>query len=539
MSERVLLLGLDGVGFPMLEPAFAAGHMPNLERLLDRSASGVLTSTIPPYTPPGWTSIFTGVNPGKHGIFGFTLGNAQRNEGLVRLDKVKAPAIWNAANADGKRIGLFNIPMTYPPPPVDGWAVSGMLTPESGGETPENFTYPAALADRIAGAAGDYQIDITVDYDHDWRSTAIIERLSSNLAVKRKALTHLLETGGDVPILFAVLEAPDRLMHVHYKYIDPTCEHYSRPEAGPIRERAWAFFDEMDDVMGDLLSWAGEDAFIVTMSDHGFQAKDKGVNVNLALREWGLLSLKGAGAVAGSPGLRKAARKVKGVLPKSVRRKAKGAAHGSIDWSKTRAFSAPIPQQGIYVNLEGREPHGIVPQSDYENVREEIIERFKQLVDPDDGKPVLDHIYRREEVVTGPQAQWAPDLFPVCRHYSYELSDGLFSAGVLTDYRDLPRGFHHMDGVFGVAGPGIEPRDGLAASLYDIAPTALYLAGCKLPPMDGKVLLDVLPESFTAARPVQATSDELPLAGEGVEAKPYTEEEEAQIEESLRNLGYL
>src|SRR5918997_7053972 len=158
--SKVLLLGLDGVGFPMLDPAFAAGHMPRLKALLDRGVSGVLTSTIPPYTPPGWTSIFTGVNPGKHGIFGFTLGNAQHNEGLVRLDRVKAPAIWNAANAQGMRVGLFNIPMTYPPPPVEGFAVSGMLTPEEGGHTPANFTYPERLADRLVDHVGGDGIDL-------------------------------------------------------------------------------------------------------------------------------------------------------------------------------------------------------------------------------------------------------------------------------------------------------------------------------------------------------------------------------------------
>ena len=101
--NKVLMLGIDGATYAILDPAFEAGHMPNLKKLLDRSASGVLTSTVPPYTPPGWTSIFTGVNPGKHGIFGFTLGNVQRREGLVRLDRVTAPALWNAANAQGLR----------------------------------------------------------------------------------------------------------------------------------------------------------------------------------------------------------------------------------------------------------------------------------------------------------------------------------------------------------------------------------------------------------------------------------------------------
>ncbi len=537
--RRVLMLGIDGATFSVLEPAFEAGHMPNLKALLDRSASGVLTSTVPPYTPPGWTSVFTGVNPGRHGIFGFTLGNAQRRGGLVRLDRVKTPALWNAANAQGVRTGLFNIPMTYPPPVVDGWSVSGMLTPEGGGVTPDNFTHPDSIAKRILERTGSYEIDIEVDYDQDWKSTDIIERLSRNQALKKQALEQLMDMEEDLPFLFAVFEAPDRLMHVHYKYIDPNCEHYDRPEAAPIRARAWTFFDEMDEAMEELVSWAGDDGYIVTMSDHGFGPKDKTVNVNLVLREWGLLSVRGAGVVTSSGGVRKAARRIKKILPKSVWVKAKKGALSSIDWSATKAFSAPIPQQGIYVNLRGREPNGIVDRADYESVRDELMERLGSLVDPDDGRPAVDRVLRREEVMEGPEAEDAPDLFPICRDYAYELSDGLFSPSVFDDYRDLPRGFHRMDGIFGLAGPGIEGRKGLKAHLYDIAPTALYLAGCKLPPMDGRVLVDLLDQDEVVKSPPETVEMDLPTAGEGAESTPYSAEEEAQIEESLRNLGYL
>lgn len=539
--NKVLLLGLDGATYNVFDPAFEAGHMPRLASLLERGASGVLTSTIPPYTPPGWTSIFTGVNPGKHGIFGFTIGNAQRRDGLARLDRVKAPALWNAANAQGARVGLFNIPMTYPAPQVDGFAVSGMLTPEGGGgATPDGFTYPASLASKIVDGAGGYEIDIEVNYDEDWKSTGIEERLSQNLAAKRRALALLLEDHDDVGLLFAVLEAPDRLMHAHYKYIDPRCRHFERPEARSIRERVWAFFDEMDSLIGELEDWAGAGGYIITMSDHGFGPKDKVVNVNLALKEWGLLSVTGAGAaVGGSPGIRKAARKVKKVVPRSLWKRAKGAAHSSIDWSQTKAFSSPNPQQGIYVNLEGREPHGIVAQAGYESVLAEVTERFDALVDPGDGGKVLDRMYRRDEVHHGPMASEGPDLFPVCRDWTYELSDGLYSPGVLTDYRHLPRGFHHLDGIFGITGPGVAARSGLEANLLDIAPTALYLAGLKVPEVDGRVLAELLPHALLRERPVVVEAMHLPLAGEGAEASPYSAEEEAQIEESLRNLGYL
>jgi predicted AlkP superfamily phosphohydrolase/phosphomutase len=415
-----------------------------------------------------------------------------------------------------------------------------MLTPEGGGKTPEGFTYPDELAAEVVEAAGGtYEIDIEVDYDEDWKSTAIIERLSRNLALKRKALAHLMSTRGDVPLLFAVLEAPDRLMHVHYKYIDPKCAHYTRPEAAAIRERVWRFFDEMDEVMGDLIDWAGEDGYVLTMSDHGFGPKEKVVNLNLAFKEWGLLAVKGAGTVGASTSIRKVAKKIKKVVPKAMWKKAKEAAHSSVDWSKTKAFASPNPQQGIYVNLQGREPNGVVPESEYDAVRDEIITRFKALRDPDDGGPVLDEIHKREDVMHGDQAASAPDLFPVCRAHSFELSEGLYSPRIITDYRDLPRGFHHMDGIFGVAGPGIEAKPGQKAHLYDMAPTALYLAGLKVPEMDGRVLTELLPGELTDERPVVIEKMDLPLAGAGAEASPYSADEEAAIEESLRNLGYL
>ena len=178
-------------------------------------------------------------------------------------------------------------------------------------------------------------------------------------------------------------------------------------------------------------------------------------------------------------------------------------------------------------------------ESRYEAVRDEVIERLESLIDPDDGRPVVDRVFKREEVMHGDAMVDGPDLFPVCRDYTYELSDGLYSADVLTDYRALPRGFHHRDGIFGIAGPGVKAVSGLEASVYDIAPTALYVAGLKVPPVDGSVLTDLLPEALVRSRPVVVEDMKLPLAGEGTTASPYSADEEAQIEESLRNLGYL
>jgi arylsulfatase A-like enzyme len=96
-----------------------------------------------------------------------------------------------------------------------------------------------------------------------------------------------------------------------------------------------------------------------------------------------------------------------------------------------------------------------------------------------------------------------------------------------------------MDGVFGIAGPGVAASTNGRASLYDIAPTALYLAGLDVPPTDGRVLVEHIPHRMLDTRPVEVVDMHVPLAGEGIEASPYTAEEEARIEETLRNLGYL
>ena len=141
--------------------------------------------------------------------------------------------------------------------------------------------------------------------------------------------------------------------------------------------------------------------------------------------------------------------------------------------------------------------------------------------------------------MSGAEVDGAPDLFPVCRDYTYELSDGLYSASPLTDYRRLPRGFHHSDGIFGVAGPGIARRSALRATVYDITPTALYLAGLAIPQVDGRVITEALSDELLAQRPIDQKVMDLPLAGAGAAETPYSPEEAAQIEESLRNLGYL
>ena len=127
---RVLILGLDGVPWSLLDPWLAAGKLPNLARLIANGVRGDLRSTIPYVTAPAWTSCVTGVNPGKHGVFDFAMQRAgDYGITVVNSTSLRARPLWAILSEQGRRVGMVNVPVTYPPQPVNGVMVTCMLTP--------------------------------------------------------------------------------------------------------------------------------------------------------------------------------------------------------------------------------------------------------------------------------------------------------------------------------------------------------------------------------------------------------------------------
>ena len=533
MTTRAAVIGLDGAAWHLVDPLIEQGHMPNLARLRETGAAGVLDSTVPTYTPPAWTSAATGVNPGRHGIYGFLEGNAQ-NEGLVLVHsgKIRSPTIWEMANAQGARVGVYNLPLTYPPRELDGWMVSGMMTPGYG-ERLKGFAFPRSVEARILELEPDYIVDISPNWETDWKDAALCARILSSLAQRRKVLERLLEED-PVDVLFAVLEAPDRLQHVYYRYLDPNDPLYDTPQGDTLRPEIAKCFAAMDDIVGVVVDAAADG--VIVCSDHGFTAWEFSVHTNALLQQWGYLKIKPAARAMQTKAARSLVPLAKRVLPAKAARQAKGKTFAAVDWSKTKAFASPIPQQGIFINLEGRERHGIVPQSELAALKNEIASRFENLVGSD-GKPVTDKVWRAEEVFRGPALEGAPDLLPVLRNHRFELDDELFHKEPFTDLGEYPRGVHHPDGIVVIAGPGVAHTE-IHASVMDVTPTLLYLAGLQVPDgLDGSVVTQAFEARHIEDRPVSTIA---PLSStSGSADSPYSEEEEAVIEESLRGLGYL
>lgn len=532
---KAVVIGLDGAAWHLLEPLFEQGIMPRLQSLRERGAWGTLTSTVPTYTPPAWTSAATGVNPGRHGIYGFIEGHAQDSQELVHSGKIKAPTIWEIANAQGARAGIYNLPLTYPPRELEGWMVSGMMTPGYG-EQQRGFVYPHEREAQILEWAPGYVVDVSANYEQDWRDAALCDRALVSIQQREKVLRGLLEL--DPPeVVFSVMEAPDRLQHVYYRYMDPTDELYTSPEGERLRPAVVKCFEAIDRVVGLLEDYAGSDGGVVVCSDHGFTAWEVSVHLNALLAEWGYLKLKGSAKAMQTEAARKLVPIAKRFLPRRVAREAKGRTFAAIDWSKTKAFASPIPQQGVFINLAGREQHGIVDAGELEALKDDLVDRFTALRAPD-GKPATDRVYRSQDVFHGDALKGAPDVLPVLRDHRFELDDELFHTNAFTDLRHLPRGVHHPDGVVIVAGPGVRAGASISGNVMDVTPTLLYQAGLDVPEgLDGKVLTEAFEPGHLERHPIATTA---PLSSsKEEEASPYSAEEEAIIEESLRGLGYL
>src|SRR5829696_555794 len=115
---KLLILGLDGATFDLIRPWAAAGHLPNLARLMDEGVQANLASTLPPVTSPAWPTFMTGTNPGKHGVFDF-IQPTGANFTLVNATRIKQPTIWQRLSQAGRRVGVLNVPVTYPPQPLN------------------------------------------------------------------------------------------------------------------------------------------------------------------------------------------------------------------------------------------------------------------------------------------------------------------------------------------------------------------------------------------------------------------------------------
>jgi predicted AlkP superfamily phosphohydrolase/phosphomutase len=540
----MLVIGIDGGTFDLILPWAEAGDLPNLARLMAEGVHGPLESTLPPVTAPAWSTFATGKNPGKHGVFDFILPMGGRYD-LVNATSVHAPTLWQIISEEGRKCGVMNVPVTYPPAPINGFVIGGMLSPVSG-----TFTYPANLLDRYAAQLKPYRIAPSVQYKPGNETEFVADLL--DLVERRGA--YALRLMADFPYDFLMFhfQATDNMQHAFWKYVDPAHPQYDPEAASRFGPALKQVYQRIDSAIGQMLDRLTEDTTVIVMSDHGFGPLHYVVNLNLLLLDHGLLRLKRGAWTRLKAGLFRAGLTPASVwhliertglqnyvwhVSKSTRNKvvSRFLSFDDVDWSRSLAYSIGHVGQ-VFVNLKGREPEGIVePGAEYESVRQRVIEALGDLRHPETGQPLVDEIVPGDRVVTGPYARRGPDLHIVMDGYR-TIAFPLFATDSQIVTRQIrgDSGCHRMHGVFIAKGPEVQVGKQVDnARILDLAPTILHLMGLPvLDDMDGRVLA----EALTTSRPVERRPAGVP--GEGTE-EALSAEDTAEVEDRLRALGYL
>lgn len=551
--KRVFCLGLDGATFDLIEPWAKAGHLPNLRALMEQGVWGTLNSVILPFTPQAWGSFMCGVNPGKHGVFGFK----QKLPGgysfqLVNNSSLRTKTLWRLLSELGKRVILVNIPMTYPVEEVNGILIGGMDSP--GLES--DFVYPAAFKETLLAASPNYVIHLHVGagyLDTDAKRREGLAGLLEMVAARERAILYLLDNH---PWDFFALNfaAIDQVQHHFWKYMG---------DGGPFGEAVLAVHRRVDEAVGRIVERLGPDVLLLVMSDHGAGAASEWVIfIDEWLRQHNLLAFKeGARAAAGARNAvdfalnlfsRRLGSGAKDYLMRTfpgLRAKSQGFVRRSlIDWGRTAVYSGEHAAT-LRVNLAGRDPQGTVSGADYERVRDEVIRVCSGLRDPESGEPLIERVCRREEIYSGPNIGEAPDLVMIPKDFAHQVRGGPFPRDgryreVVSrkDSRDFfVNGVHRLNGVFMAKGPRVKRGERLAPlSIIDLFPTVLYALGLPVPEaVDGRAALQIFEEGFVAGRPVRYVSWDIDRhAAPG--ALSYGSESEAEtIERALKGLGYL
>ena len=272
-SPRALVVALDGVPYTYMRRLFEAGEMPNMRAITERGELAQMDTSMPNVSSVAWASFMTGANPGKHNIYGFLDRRPGTRRTYIPTSRdLRAPTILEILSAAGKRVFSMNVPVTYPPRPVNGTVIGCFLSPnlEKASPTPEVF--------RTLEAIG-YQVDAD-----PWlarhNKADFLPHLVEVFEARMEATRHFWRQERWDFFMTHIMET-DRLHHFFWEEMENEDPRYA--------EAFLAFYRRVDEALGELRSWADDDTTLVVLSDHGFCSIRQEVHVNTWLAQNGYL----------------------------------------------------------------------------------------------------------------------------------------------------------------------------------------------------------------------------------------------------------
>lgn len=533
-SNQVVLIGLDGLGLTAVGEWIEDGTLSTLRSLRREGTIADLESTTPPWTPCAWPSLLSGRDPGEHGVFDFFTRNGYEKS-LVDRGNVRAPYLWEVADACGLTTIAINFPVTHPATELEhGALVPGYLAPE---ETP---LHPPEIREAFESRYGEYHI-----YP-EYNATSDAVEKYVRVARSRRDMAELLDERFEWDLLAVQFQVTDSVFHD----LDD-------------RDRIKQVLQAVDSYVGDVIALADAEPSVFVASDHGMGEYEWTFYVNTWLADHGYCRTTagdpeyfvakkkelGTEDDATSP-LNELMKRVAagfssvGVTPRGVHRALSAvglaervermfpdevlsaAQNRTVDWNESLAFQIFFNSLGVHLNVKGREPSGLVPQDRYDEVRDGLMAELEAVTDPD-GSKVFEAVKPREDVYAGRNVELAPDIVLVPREYEYDVS-----GSIVDQFRRNAHMNHKPDGLF-LTNRSTTNDTGVGhASIYDVAPT---VAACLGIPPDMEADGRVLPVVNGIDEPEAWRSIAEPLRPE---PKTGSSDDEA-VEQRLADLGYL
>jgi len=523
MNPKVLVLGLDGASFNLIQPWLNDNILANIKHLIDNGVWGEMESCIPPITCPNWKCYSTGKNPGKLGVFWWEHLNIKEKKVIIpNSTTFKSADIWDYLNKEGIKTGIIGMPTTYPPKRVEGFMVAG--GPDAGDK---GYTYPDLLQEELEN-----QLNYRVHGDTD---------VSQNMEKGIKNALSLIKLNFDAAEYLLEKYSPS-FLHVTSFQINGPLQHFFYN--GEPTRRAWQLIDRR---LGKLVQHFD---YVLIMSDHGTSPMEKNWFINAWLKQQGYLKLKTVRTISKWRKLGKLKSQVLRLSKQlgiyHILKEIKPLHHISqtipnewalfgdhegetvmdlVDWNETSVVGSP--QGSIYINREL-----IEEQKDYDKLRHKLIHEIESIKDPETDEHLVEKVYKPEEIYKGEYVHNAPDLIALDSN-QYHNRGGILKTNVFENSRW--KGNNAKKGLFIFVGP--EVRNGAqieGVKIVDLAPTLLHIFNVPVPEdMDGRVLKEIFTENSSLAQR-EVTLQKSIEAGWGNES-----ETDREVKERLEALGYL
>ncbi|RLE73134.1 MAG: hypothetical protein DRJ45_00705 [Thermoprotei archaeon] len=486
---RVVIVGLDGVPWSVINRLYEDGVVDVLPEIAKEGAHGTLTSIIPPYTVPAWTSMATGVNPGKHGAYSTHVPQPDYSLRLLTSGDVLYPRVYECLSMCGMESVVVNLPLSYPPRLFRGVMVSDWLYPKL-------KVYPEEESAFLRGYS---QPDpLWALYSPAGYSRTLLEGLNGRIGAIKRLFQNV-----NWDMFFVVFSETDFLLHKDYENI------INGGNSHPSRN----VFHKIDSFVGWILDRLPQDCLLLVVSDHGFAKYRCVVHVNSLLRNLGLITLKA---------FRRGTTDFSGRLPiprfayryiyrsRNLRRLVgpvldylgfnSASLYLRIPASKSYAFMLP-DHFGIYINSRDIFSNWLLKKREAVSIKRKLIRLLRRIKNPKNGNHLFSAVYAREDVFSGPNVHRIPHIILVPSApcwMDHEIAGAPVEVRTHID--------HSLTGMVVLYGCDVKAGTKLkGASLLDITPTILHYLGLSVDSRaDGRPLLEAFkPSSAVRQRPVR------------------------------------